>query len=184
MTELTKITAESNTAMGKAVENTRRELSTIRGGKASPNMLDTIRVDSYGQHMALNQVASVSTPEPRLLLVQPWDKALIPEIEKAIRASDLGLNPANDGNVIRVPVPQLNEERRRDLVKVVKKLAEEGRIGVRHARTDALHRVKKVEHVSDDDKHHEDKEIQRVHDDHIAQIDDLVKLKEQEVMEV
>ncbi len=184
MSELAKITAETRTAMSKAVENTRRELSTIRGGKASPNMLDTVRVDSYGQFMSLNQVAGVSSPEPRLIMVQPWDKGLIPAIEKAIRESDLGLNPSSDGNVVRVPVPQLNEERRRDLVKVVKKLAEEGRIGVRHARTEALHKVKKVEHVSDDEKHHEEKDIQSVHDEHIAQIDELVKHKEQEVMEV
>jgi len=184
MNELAKITSQTKTAMGKAVENSRRELSTIRGGKASANMLDTIRVDSYGQQMSLNQVAGVSTPEPRLILVQPWDKGLILEIEKAIRNSDLGLNPANDGNVIRVPVPQLNEERRRELVKVVKKLAEEGRIAIRHARTDALHHLKQVEHVSDDDKHHEEKDIQRTHDEHIALIDELVKHKEQEVMEV
>lgn len=184
MSELTRISSETKTAMGKAVENTRRELATLRGGKANPSMLDTIKVDAYGQAMALSQVASVSTPEPRLITIQPWDKGLAPAIEKAIQTSELGLNPSNDGTVIRVPVPQLTEERRRELVKVVKKLAEEGRIAVRHARADALAKVKKVEHVSDDEKHSEDKQIQSIHDDFMSQIDELVKGKEAEIMEV
>ncbi|MDH3496599.1 MAG: ribosome recycling factor [Gemmatimonadota bacterium] len=171
-------------AMLKAVENTKRELSTIRSGKATTSLLDVVRVEAYGQQLPLNQVASVSAPEPRLLTVQPWDKSLIGAVEKAILASDLGLNPANDGTIIRVPLPPLTEERRRELVKVVHKLAEEGRIGIRHARTDALAKIKKVEHVSDDDKRRADKDVQKLHDDAIHQVEAVVKGKEDEIMEV
>jgi ribosome recycling factor len=170
--------------MLKAVESTKRELSTIRSGKATTSLLDTVRVEAYGQHLPLNQVASVSAPEPRLLTVQPWDKSLVQTVEKAIRASDLGLNPASDGAILRVPLPPLSEERRKELIKVVHKLAEEGRVGVRHARTDAIAKIKKLEHVSEDDKRRADKDIQKLHDDAIQQIDGLVKGKEQEIMEV
>ncbi len=124
--------------MGKAVDNTRRELTGIRSGKASTALLDTIRVDAYGSSVPLNQVAMVAAPEARMLTVQPFDKTLAPVIEKAIRDGDLGLNPASQGNIIRVPLPALSEERRKELVKVVHKLAEEGRIAIRHARTDTL----------------------------------------------
>jgi ribosome recycling factor len=170
--------------MLKAVEVTKRELSTIRTGKATTSLLDTVRVEAYGQHLPLNQVASVGAPEPRLLTVQPWDKSLSAAIEKAILTSDLGLNPANDGTIIRVPLPALNEERRRELVKVVHKLTEEGRIAVRHARTDALGKVKKLEHVSDDDIHRGEKELQKLHDEAIQQLEALMKGKEAEVLEV
>jgi ribosome recycling factor len=170
--------------MQKAVESTRRELSTIRTGKATTSLLDTIRVDAYGQHMPLNQVASVSAPEPRLLMIQPWDKKLIGAIEKAIQTSDLGLNPASDGTHIRVPLPPLNEERRRDLVKVVHKLAEEGRIAIRHARTEAVAKAKKLDHIPEDDKRRAEKDLQKLHDDAIHQIEGLVKGKEAEIMEV
>ncbi|MDH4046057.1 MAG: ribosome recycling factor, partial [Gemmatimonadota bacterium] len=160
------------------------EFATIRSGKATTSLLDTVRVDAYGQHMPLNQVATVSAPEPRLLTVQPWDKSLTQAIEKALQSSDLGLNPANDGTIIRVPLPPLNEERRKELVRVVHKLAEEGRIGIRHARTDAIAKVKKVEHVSDDDKRRADKDVQKLHDDAIHEVEELLKAKEQEIMEV
>src|SRR5688572_19060963 len=119
--------------MHKAVDNTKREFSGLRGNKATTALLDTVRVDAYGSHVPLNQVGMVAAPEPRLLTVQPFDKGLTQAIEKAIRDSDLGLNPASQGNIIRVPIPALSEERRRDLVKVVHKLAEEGRVAVRHA---------------------------------------------------
>jgi ribosome recycling factor len=141
-------------------------------------------VDAYGSHVPLNQVGMVAAPEPRLLTVQPFDKGLTQAIEKAIRDSDLGLNPASQGNIIRVPIPALSEERRRELVKVVHKLAEEGRVGVRHARTDALHKIKKVEHVSEDEKTRAEKDIQKVHDEHIKQIDQLIQAKEAEIMAV
>ncbi len=181
---LPELTKEAKAAMRKAVENTQRELATIRSGKATTSLLDTIRVDAYGQQMPLNQVASVSAPEPRLLAVQPWDKGLIGAVEKALQASELGLNPSNDGTTIRVPLPLLTEERRQELVKVVRKLAEEGRIAIRHGRTEVLSKIKKVEHVSDDDKHHSEKDIQKLHDEGIEQLEELVKAKEAEIMEV
>jgi ribosome recycling factor len=132
----------------------------------------------------LNQVAMINAPEPRLLTVQPFDKSLTNAIEKAIRDSDLGLNPATQGNLIRVPLPALSEERRKDLVKVVHKLGEEGRIAVRHARTDTLSRIKKLEKISEDDKRHAEKEIQKLTDEHIKQIDGLIHSKEAEILEV
>ncbi len=181
---LPELTKEAKASMRKAVENTRRELATIRSGKATTSLLDTIRVDAYGQQMPLNQVASVSAPEPRLLAVQPWDKGLMGAVEKALQTSELGLNPSNDGTTICVPLPLLTEERRQELVKIVRKFAEEGRIAIRHGRTEALSKLKKVEHVSDDDKHHSEKDIQKLHDEGIEQLEELVKAKEAEIMEV
>ena len=170
--------------MHKAVENTKRELAGIRTGKATTSLLDTVKVDAYGQHMALNQVATVSAPEPRLLTIQPWDKNLAGAIQKAIQTSDLGLNPAHDGSIIRVPIPALTQERRKELVKLIHKLAEEGKVAVRHARTEAINKAKKAEHVSEDDKRHAEKDVQKLHDDAIKQIGALVKAKETEIMEV
>ena len=184
MSSLPAVQQHAHGAMQKAIENTRHEFSTIRSGKATTNLLDTVRVEAYGQQLPINQVATVSAPEPRLLTVQPWDRSLLGAVEKAIRASDLGLNPSNDGTIIRVPLPPLTEERRRELVKVVHKLAEEGRIAIRHARTEALAQIKKVEHVSDDEKKRAEKEVQKGHDDAMKQVDALVKGKEQEIMEV
>lgn len=170
--------------MHKAVESTKRELATIRSGKATTSLLDLVRVEAYGAPVPLNQVAMVAAPEPRLLTVQPFDKGLAQAIEKAIRDADLGLNPATQGNLIRVPLPALSEERRRDLVKVVHKLAEEGRIAVRHARTDTMSRLKKLEHIPEDDRKHAEKDVQKLTDDHVRQIDELIKAKEAEIMEV
>jgi ribosome recycling factor len=170
--------------MEKALESSKREFNSIRSGKASASLLDTVRVDAYGQHMPISQVASVAAPEARLLTVTPWDKGLTQAIEKAIRDSDLGLNPSTQAGLIRVPLPALNEERRRDLVKIVHKLAEEGKIAVRHARTHARDAVKKLDKVPEDDKKHSEKDLQKLHDDYIAKIDDLVKSKEAEIMEV
>lgn len=184
MTSIPDIVKGSRSAMDRALENSRKEFGSIRSGKASPNLLDTVRVEAYGQSMPINQVAGVSAPEPRLLTVTPWDKGLAHAIEKAIRDSDLGLNPSSQGGVIRVPLPALNEERRRDLVKVVHKLAEEGRIAVRHARTDGRDKLKKLEGVSEDDKKHAEKDLQKMHDDYIHRIEELIKAKEAEIMEV
>jgi len=170
--------------MHKAVESTKREFTSIRSGKASTSLLDIVRVEAYGSQVPLNQVAMINAPEPRLLTVQPFDKSLSGAIEKAIRESDLGLNPATQGNLIRVPLPALSEERRKDLVKVVHKLGEEGRIAVRHARTDTLSRIKKLEKISEDDKRHAEKEIQKLTDEHIKQIDGLIHSKEAEILEV
>lgn len=184
MSTLSEVKKEAKASMKKAVENTTRELATIRSGKATISLLDTIRVDAYGQPMPLNQVGSVAAPEPRMLTVQPWDKGLIDAIERAIQSSELGLNPSNDGTIIRIPLPPLTEERRKELVKVVRKLAEEGKIAVRHGRTEAISRAKKVEHVSKDDQRHTEKDVQKLHDEAIEQLDQLVKAKEVEIMEV
>lgn len=184
MSTIPELTKHAREAMHKAIESTKRELGGIRSGKASPTLLDVVRVDAYGSTVPLNQVAMVSAPEPRLLTVQPFDKGLSHAIEKAIRDSDLGLNPASQGNIIRVPLPMLSEERRKELVKVVHKLAEEGRIAVRHARTDCLSKVKKLEKISEDDKTRAEKEIQKLTDEHIKQIDGLIHTKEAEIMEV
>jgi ribosome recycling factor len=184
MSTIPELTKHGRELMHKAVENTKREFSGIRSGKAHTSLLDIVRVDAYGSSVPLSQVAMVAAPEPRLLTVQPFDKSLSSAIEKAIREADLGLNPSTQGNLIRVPLPALSEERRKELVKVVHKLAEEGRIAVRHARTDALSRIKKLEKVSEDDKTRAEKEVQKVTDEHIKQIDALIHAKEAEIMEV
>jgi ribosome recycling factor len=170
--------------MEKSLESSKRELASIRTGKATTSLLDTVRVEVYGQTMPLNQVASVSAPEPRLLTVTPWDKGQVQVIEKALRDSDLGLNPQSQGGTIRVPLPALNEERRRELVKVVHKLAEEARIGIRHARTEGREKMKKLEHTSEDDVKHAERDLQKMHDDFIKKIDELLKAKEAEILEV
>jgi ribosome recycling factor len=184
MTTIPDILKHAKEGMHKAVENTKKEFSSIRSGKASTHLLDVLRVDAYGSHVPINQVGLVSAPEPRLLTIQPFDPGLSHAIERAIRESDLGLNPATQGKVIRIPIPPLSEERRKDLIKVIHKLAEEGKIAVRHARTDALHKVKKVEHVSEDDKNRAEKDVQKATDDHIKQIEQLIHAKEAEIMEV
>ncbi len=178
------IIKDARTAMDKDIAHVKHEFSSVRSGKASPSMLDTVRVEMYGQMMMLNQVATVNAPEPRVLIVTPFDKGQIKVIEKAIRESDLGLEPSAQGNIIRVPLPQMNEQRRKELVKVVHKLAEEGRIAVRHARTLAREQLKKLGGVSEDDVKHAEKDLQKVHDDYMHKIDDLLKHKEAEIMEV
>ncbi|HET9441569.1 MAG TPA: ribosome recycling factor [Longimicrobiales bacterium] len=173
--------------MEKAVEAMRREFTSVRTGKATPALLDTVRVDAYGSKMPINQVGTVSAPEPRLLIVQPWDKGLLKAIETGIVSADLGLNPSNDGNIIRVPIPQLTEERRKDMVKLLHKLAEEGRVAIRHARQEANKDLKKKQgdhELSEDDAHRQMEQVQKLTDEYITKIDQLLKGKEQEVMEV
>ena len=184
MTAIPEILKHAREGMQKALESTRREFTGIRSGKATTSLLDLVKVDAYGSHMPLNQVAMVAAPEPRMLTVQPFDKSLAPVIEKAIRDADLGLNPASQGGLIRVPLPALTEERRKELVRLVHKLAEEGRVAIRHQRTEALHKLKKVEHISEDDKRHAEKDVQKLTDDFIHQLDQVVKVKETEIMEV
>ncbi|MFL5544826.1 MAG: ribosome recycling factor [Gemmatimonadaceae bacterium] len=184
MTTIPQITKDCRTAMEKSFEASKRELASIRTGKASVSLLDTVRVDAYGQVMPLNQVGSISAPEPRLLTVTPWDKGLVSAIEKALRESDLGLNPQTQSGVIRVPLPALNEQRRKELVKVVHKLAEEARIAIRHARTAARDQLKKLEKTSEDEQKRAEKELQKLHDDYIGKIDESLKAKEAEIMEV
>lgn len=182
-----KILHDTDERMKKQVEAVRRELSGIRTGKASPALLDTIRVEAYGTPTPLNQVGSVSAPEPRLLVVQPWDKSLVRAISKAIQASDLGLNPVDDGVVVRVPIPTMTEERRKDIVKAVAKLAEEGRVHVRQVRHDVNKDIKHQETegtIAQDESKRLVAEVQKLTDHAIAQIDELLKKKTAEVMEV
>ncbi len=173
--------------MHKSVESIHRELNTVRTGKATTHLLDTVRVEAYGQHMPLNQVATLSAPEPRLLILQPYDKSISGEIVKAIQKADLGLNPQPDGNLIRIPVPALNEERRKELVKHCKHLAEEGRVAIRNIRRDANDHLKKAlkDHkISENEEREGIDKMQKLTDDYIRQIDDMVGKKEKEVMEV
>jgi ribosome recycling factor len=173
--------------MDKSVEAIRNEFATVRTGKASPALLDLIKVDAYGQQMPLNQMATIGAPEPRLIVIQPYDPSQLSAIEKAIMASDLGLVPNNDGKIIRIPIPPLTEERRKELVRLTHKIAEEGRVAVRNIRHDAnkrVHQQQKDGVVSEDDMHRLLKEVQDLTDKHIAAIDQMLERKEQEVMEV
>ena len=184
MSTIQQILKDCRVSMEKGLDAAKREFASVRSGKASPSMLDTVRVEMYGQQMMLNQVASIAAPEPRTILVTPFDKGQVKAIEKAIRESDLGLEPSTQGGAIRVPLPQMNEQRRKELVKVVHKLAEEAKITVRHARTHARDSLKKLSGVSEDDVKHAEKDLQNVHDDYIGKIDQLIKAKEAEIMEV
>jgi len=182
-----KILGDAEERMKKAVEAARRELTSIRSGKASPSLLDTVRVEAYGQAVPLQQVGSVSAPEARLIVVQPWDKSLIKAITRGIQQSELGLNPTDDGNVVRVPIPQLTEERRKDLVKVIAKLTEEGRVHVRQVRHDVNHVIKQQQHdyeLFEDDAKHLTADVQKLTDRYIAMLDEILKKKTAEVMEV
>lgn len=181
---LSEIASHAREGMTKAIENTRKELSGIRSGKATPQLLDLVRVEAYGSTVPLNQVAMVSAPEPRMLVVQPFDKGLANIIDKAIRDAGLGLNPQSQGHVIRVPLPMLSEERRKELVKICGKLVEEGRVAVRQARTDAMTKIKKLEKTSEDEKARTEKEVQKHTDDAVRVLEDLLKAKEAEVLEV
>lgn len=184
MNTIQQIMKETRTAMEKALDVAKREFSSIHAGKASPSMLDTVKVEMYGTTMGLNQVATVASPESRLLLVTPFDKGQSKAIEKAIRDANLGLDPAQQGGVIRVPLPSMNEERRRELVKVIHKFAEDGRIAVRHARTHGRDLLKKLNSVSEDDVKHAEKDLQKLHDDFIHKVDEMIKAKEAEIMSV
>jgi ribosome recycling factor len=181
------VVADAQRRMDKTIESTRSEFGSVRTGRASAGLLDRIQVSYYGTKTPLNQLAQISVPEPRLLSIQPYDKGAIKEIERAILESDLGLTPANDGQVIRLPVPQLTEQRRKDLVKVVGKLAEEGRIALRNVRRDAITRLKELEKdgdVGSDDLHRAEDRMQKLTDEHVKLVDDLYKHKETEILEV
>jgi ribosome recycling factor len=182
-----KLLVEAEERMKKAVEGVRKELTGIRSGKASPALLDTVRVEAYGQMMPLNQVGQVSAPEARLLVVQPYDRSLVKGVARAIMQSDLGLNPTDDGVVVRVPIPTLTEERRRDLVKLVAKFAEEGRVHVRQIRHEILHDLKKQGKdgtLPEDEERRLETETQKLTDRYIVVVDELLKKKTAEVMEV
>jgi len=183
---LQEIFKDTESRMKKTVDHVAHELARIRTGRATPALLDVVKVEYYGNKVPLNQVATITAPEPRLLVVQPWEKRIIPDVEKAILESDLGLNPANDGNVVRIPIPELSEERRQELVKLIKKYAEEGRIAIRNVRRDANEHIKKLEknhEISEDDSKDAMEKIQKLTDKYIAEVDELLKLKEQEILE-
>jgi ribosome recycling factor len=173
--------------MDTSVEHTRSEFNTVRTGRASAALLDRITIDYYGTPTPLKQLATINVPEPRMLTVQPFDPSTIRSIEKALQESDLGLTPSNDGKVIRLPMPQPNEERRKELVKVVRKLAEEGRVSVRNVRRDVIHHLQELSkkgEVGDDDERRAEERVQKLTDQHTKTIDELLKHKEAEIMEV
>jgi ribosome recycling factor len=178
---------ECSKKMGKSLESLGRELAGIRTGKATTTILDGIKVDYYGNPTPLKQVASVSAPDPKLLVVQPWEKTVIPEIVKAIQKADLGLNPVTEANVIRIPIPPLNEERRKEMVRLVKKFGEDGKISIRNIRRDIIETLKKAQKDSDiteDEFHQGQKHIQEITDEHISRVEEMIEDKEAEVMEV
>ena len=173
--------------MDKSVETTQHEFNSIRTGRASSALLDHVTVDYYGTATPLNQLSTINVPEPRMLTVQPFDPGSLKAIEKAIMESDLGLTPSNDGKLIRLPIPQLTEERRKDLVKVVRQRAEDGRVAVRNVRRDVMHHLKELVNKGDvaaDDEHRAEDRVQKLTDEHVHKIDELLKRKEAEILEV
>jgi ribosome recycling factor len=187
MTAIEDFVNEASRKMDRSVEAAAHEFTTIRTGRASAALLDRIQIDYYGTMTPLQQLATINVPEPRMLTVQPYDPGSIKGIERAIQESDLGLTPSNDGKIIRLPIPQLTEERRKELVKVVRGLAEEGRVAVRNVRRDAMHHLKdlvKNGDVGDDEERRAEERVQKLTDEHVAKIDDLLKRKEAEIMEV
>ncbi len=182
-----EVLGEARAAMDKAVKALKKEMTKVRTGRASTSLLDDVRVDYYGVPTPLSQVATLSAPEPRLMTVQPWEKNLIPEIEKAIFKADLGLTPSSDGQLIRLPVPALTEERRREMVKIIKRMGEEAKVSVRNARRDAndtLKMLEKENEITEDDLKRSEKDVQQLTDEFVAGIDSVVQNKENEVMEV
>jgi ribosome recycling factor len=181
------ITNDCEDGMKKAMEAFKRDLAKIRTGRATTSMLDGVRVDYYGTPTPVNQVATVTVVDARLLTIKPWEKNMIPVIDKAIRASDLGLNPVPDSDLVRVPIPPLTQERRRDLAKVVKKQTEEARVAVRAARRDAMDLIKEAEkdgEISEDEKKNGEKKIQELTDKYVASVDEVAAAKEKEIMEL
>jgi len=188
MSEMTdELVADAGERMTKSVDAIRHEFGSVRTGRASPALLDRVNVDYYGAITPLKQLATISAPEPRLLTVQPYDKSSIKAIERAILESDVGLTPNNDGNVIRLGVPELTEERRRQLVKVARGIAEEGRVAIRNVRRDVMHDLRELKEAGEagsDDEHRAEVELQKVTDARVSELDDLLKHKEDEILEV
>ncbi len=181
------IIKDAKQKMVKAVEAVKHELITIRTGRATPGLIEGVKVDYYGNPTPLKQVANIGAPEPTLLTVQPWEKNMLQVIESAIRNANLGLNPSNDGTLIRVPIPALNEERRKEYVKLTKKYGEQGKVSIRNLRRDANDSLKKIEkdkQISEDEKKRGEDEIQKLTDKYSAEIDSLLEQKEREIMEV
>jgi ribosome recycling factor len=184
---INELLADARERMTKSVESTRHEFGSVRTGRASPALLDRISVDYYGASTPLKQLATITSPEARLLTVQPYDKSSIKAIERAIMESDIGLTPSNDGNVIRLSIPELTEERRRQLVKVVRHIAEDGRVAIRNVRRDVMHDLRELKDAGEagsDDEHRAEVELQKVTDARIAELDELLGHKEEEILEV
>jgi ribosome recycling factor len=184
---INELLEDAGERMAKSVEATRNEFSTVRTGRASPHLLDRVEVDYYGAETPLNQLANVSASEARLLTITPYDKSSIKAIEKAILESDIGLTPSNDGNLIRLTIPELTEERRRDLAKVVRGIAEEGRVAVRNIRRDVMHDLRELKSGGDagsDEEHRAEERLQELTDSRISEIDSLLAGKEEEILEV
>src|SRR6202161_2062165 len=182
-----ELLVDARERMAKSVESMRHEFGSVRTGRAMPALLDRISVDYYGAVTPLKQLATITTPEPRMLTVQPYDKSSIKAIERAILESDVGLTPGNDGNLIRLSVPELTEERRRQLVKVVRHIAEEGRIAIRNVRRDVMHDLRELKDAGEagsDDEHRAEVELQKVTDQSVSELDDLLKHKEDDILEV
>ena len=182
-----EVLTDAGRRMDKSVEAAKHEFTTIRTGRASAALLDRLQVSAYGTKMPVNQLATISVPEPRLLTITPFDKSIMKDIERSNQETDLGLTPSNDGQVIRLPIPQLTEERRKELVKQVRHMAEEGRVAARNVRRDAVHHLKKLEQDGDagaDDVHRAEDRLQKVTDEHVQRIDAALKAKEAEIMEV
>ena len=188
MSEMTdELLADAGDRMAKSVDAIRQEFGSVRTGRASPALLDRVNVDYYGAITPLKQLATISAPEPRLLTIQPYDKSSIKAIERAILESDVGLTPNNDGNVIRLGVPELTEERRRQMVKVARQIAEEGRVAIRNIRRDVMHDLRELKEAGEagsDDEHRAEVELQKVTDARISELDELLKHKEDEILEV
>jgi ribosome recycling factor len=179
--------ADAKRRMDRSIEATHNEFNSIRTGRASPALLDRVTIDYYGTPTPLNTLASISAPEARLLVVQPYDPGAIKNIERAVQESDLGLTPSNDGKIIRLPIPALTEERRKDLVKVVRRVAEDGKVAIRNVRRDIMQHLKELVvngDVGDDEERRAEQQVQKITDDHTKSIDDLLKVKEAEIMEV
>ena len=188
MSELTdELIADARERMDKSVEATQHHMASVRAGRASPSLLDRVMVDYYGATTPLKQMATINAPEARLLTVQPYDKNSIKAIERAIMESDIGLTPSNDGQVIRLTIPELTEERRRDLVKVVRSLAEEGKVALRNIRRDTMHDLRELRDSGEagaDDEHRAEEALQKLTDEKVRELDALVKAKEEEILEV
>ncbi|TMK42677.1 MAG: ribosome recycling factor [Actinobacteria bacterium] len=184
---INELLADARERMGKSVESTNHEFASVRTGRASPALLDRVVVDYYGAPTPLRQLAGISAPEARLLSIQPYDKSAIKSIEKAINESDLGLNPSNDGNLIRLVIPELTEERRRELVKVARHIAEEGRVAIRNIRRDVMHDLRELKEAGEagsDDEHRAEVELQKLTDEKVGELEGLLKSKEEEILEV
>jgi len=182
-----EVLREARTAMDKAVKSLKKDMTKVRTGRASISLLDDVKIEYYGVPTPLSQVATLSVPEARLITVQPWEKNLIPDIEKAIFKADLGLTPSSDGVLIRLPVPALTEDRRREMVKIVKRMSEDAKISVRNARRDANENLKMLEkekEITEDDLKRSEKDVQQVTDEFVASIDSIIQNKEQEIMEI